>query len=79
MPNERIYQLPDASFLCEYFRCVGKFLEDNMSNFFPYFRLDQTVAMIALVAAVACAAVAAGIPAYRASKLDVIDALRRVG
>jgi putative ABC transport system permease protein len=58
---------------------IGRFLEDNMSNFFPYFRLDQTVAMIALVAAVACAAVAAGIPAYRASKLDVIDALRRVG
>jgi putative ABC transport system permease protein len=58
---------------------IGKFLEENMSNFFPYFRLDQTVAAIALVAAMACAAVAAGIPAYRASKLDVIDALRRVG
>ena len=28
-PNEHVYQLPDASFLCEYFRCVGKFLEDE--------------------------------------------------
>ena len=29
VPNEHVYQLPDASFLCEYFRCVGKFLEDG--------------------------------------------------
>jgi hypothetical protein len=28
-PNEHVYQLPDASFLCEYFRCVGKLLEDG--------------------------------------------------
>ncbi len=28
-PNERVYQLPDASFLCEYFRSVGKHLEDG--------------------------------------------------
>jgi hypothetical protein len=24
-----VYQLPDASFLCEYFRSVGKLLEDG--------------------------------------------------
>ena len=29
VPNEHVYQLPDASFLCEYFRCVGKRLEDG--------------------------------------------------
>jgi hypothetical protein len=29
VPEEHAYQLPDASFLCEYFRCVGKFLEDG--------------------------------------------------
>jgi hypothetical protein len=29
VPNEHVYQLPDASFLCEYFRCVGTFLEDG--------------------------------------------------
>jgi hypothetical protein len=29
VPNERVYQLPDASFLCEYFKSVGKLLEDG--------------------------------------------------
>lgn len=28
-PNEHVYQLPDATFLCEYLRCVGRFLEDG--------------------------------------------------
>jgi hypothetical protein len=28
-PDEHVYQLPDASFLCEYFRCVGKLLDDG--------------------------------------------------
>jgi hypothetical protein len=29
VPGERIYELPDASFLCEYFACVGKLLDDG--------------------------------------------------
>jgi hypothetical protein len=29
VPDEHVYQLPDASFLCEYFRCVGRLLEDG--------------------------------------------------
>jgi hypothetical protein len=29
VPNEHVYQLPDASFLCEYFRSVGTLLEDG--------------------------------------------------
>ena len=29
VPNEHVYELPDASFLCEYFRCVGRLLEDG--------------------------------------------------
>jgi hypothetical protein len=28
-PNEHVYQLPDATFVCEYLRCVGRFLEDG--------------------------------------------------
>jgi hypothetical protein len=28
-PDEHVFQLPDSSFLCEYFRCVGRFLEDG--------------------------------------------------
>jgi len=29
VPGERAYQLPDASFLCEYLRFIGKLLEDG--------------------------------------------------
>ena len=29
VPDEHVYQLPDASFLCEYFRSVGRLLEDG--------------------------------------------------
>jgi hypothetical protein len=29
VPSERVYELPDPSFLCEYFKCVGKLLEDG--------------------------------------------------
>jgi len=29
VPNERVYELPDASFLCEYFSSVGRLLEDG--------------------------------------------------
>src|SRR5882724_1964083 len=29
VPSERVSGLPDASFLCEYFRCVGRLLEDG--------------------------------------------------
>jgi len=29
VPNERVYLLPDASFLCEYFKSVGRLLEDG--------------------------------------------------
>jgi hypothetical protein len=29
VPGERMYELPDASFLCQYFKCVGKLLEDG--------------------------------------------------
>ena len=29
VPSKDLHQLPDASFLCEYLRCVGKFLEDG--------------------------------------------------
>jgi hypothetical protein len=32
VPTERIYELPDASFLCEYFGSVGKLLEDGQLN-----------------------------------------------
>jgi hypothetical protein len=31
-PGERVYQLSDASFLCEYLRFIGKLLEDGHFN-----------------------------------------------
>ncbi len=57
---------------------LGRWLEENMGSFFPYFRIQATVAVLAVGLAVGLGAVAASIPAYRASKLRVIDALRRV-
>jgi hypothetical protein len=29
VPDERVYQFPDASFLCEYLRFIGRLLEDG--------------------------------------------------
>ena len=57
---------------------VGRFLEENMGAWFPYFSIPPEVAAMALGFAAVLAAIAAGIPAYRATKLDVIDALRRL-
>jgi putative ABC transport system permease protein len=58
---------------------VGRFLEENMGGFFPYFRVASADAILAGVVAVALACVVAALPAYQASKLNTIDALRRVG
>lgn len=58
---------------------VGRFLEENMGAFFPYFRVAPKDAGLAAALAVALACVVALIPAYQASKLNTIDALRRVG
>lgn len=58
---------------------VGRFLEENMGGFFPYFRVAERDALIAGLLALVLAALAAAIPAYRVTKLDIIDALRRVG
>lgn len=58
---------------------MGKWIEDNMGSFFPYFQVPVDVAITAVVLATLLAGLAAVIPAYRASRLDVIDALRRIG
>jgi putative ABC transport system permease protein len=58
---------------------IGVFMEDQMANFFPYFKLSDSDVVLALVVSAVVAAVAAAVPAYQASKLDVIDALRQVG
>lgn len=58
---------------------MGRFLEENMGAYFPFFRIEPQTAVAALVLAALLGFAAAAIPAYRASKLNVIDSLRRVG
>jgi putative ABC transport system permease protein len=58
---------------------MGRWLEENMGSFFPYFRVNAGTAVVAVVLSVALAAVASLIPARQASRLSILDALRRVG
>jgi putative ABC transport system permease protein len=57
---------------------IGRFLEENMGAWFPYFRIAPETAALAVGLAVMLAASAATIPARRAARLAVTDALRRV-
>ncbi len=57
---------------------MGPFLEEHMAGWFPYFRTPGSVMLLSLVAAGALGGLAAALPAVRASRLKVTDALRRV-
>jgi putative ABC transport system permease protein len=57
---------------------LGPAVEENMSGFFPYFRTPTSVLVTALGAAAVLGVVAGAIPAIRASRLKVTDALRRI-
>jgi putative ABC transport system permease protein len=57
---------------------LGRWLEENMGGFFPYFRIDPAATVMAVVLAMGLGAAAAALPAYRASQLRVVDALRRI-
>jgi putative ABC transport system permease protein len=58
---------------------VGRFLEENMGAWFPFFNVSAGVAGAALGLAIALSLAAAIIPARQAARLHVIDSLRRVG
>jgi putative ABC transport system permease protein len=59
---------------------LQKFVEEGpMSGFFPYFRLQPTSIVVALVLAVVLGLIASFVPAWRASRLSVTNALRRLG
>lgn len=58
---------------------IGPFLEENMGALFPYFRVETSTLVWAVGLSVLLGALAAAIPAYRASKLEVVTAIRRVG
>jgi putative ABC transport system permease protein len=57
---------------------MGRYIEEHFGALFPYFRLDWRNAVLALSLAAVLAAIAAAIPAWRASKLRAVDAVRRV-
>jgi putative ABC transport system permease protein len=57
---------------------MGRWLEENVGAWFPYFRIDPKTHVLALVCAALLAVTASLLPAIRASRLSVTDALRRV-
>jgi len=58
---------------------VGRFIEENMGQYFPQFRVQPELAAFAFGLAVLLALVAAILPARQAANLQVVDSLRRVG
>lgn len=59
-------------------RGLGRFLEENMGSFFPFFRIPPLAAALAFVLALGLGALAAALPALGAARLRPIEALRRV-
>jgi putative ABC transport system permease protein len=57
---------------------LGRWLEENMGSMVPYFRIEVTTAALALGFSLLLGVAAAVIPAVRASRLTVTDALRRI-
>ena len=53
-------------------------IEENMGQFFPHFGIAPEAAAMAFALSLVLGAAAAVLPAYNASKLKVVDALRRV-
>ncbi len=59
-------------------RGVGRFVEENMGSFFPYFRVSAGTAATAFALALSTSALAGALPALGASRLKVVDSLRRI-
>jgi putative ABC transport system permease protein len=57
---------------------LGRWLEENMGSMVPYFRIEVATAAQALGFSLLLGVAAAVIPAVRASRLTVTDALRRI-
>jgi putative ABC transport system permease protein len=58
---------------------LGRVIEENMGNMFPQFKVQPEMAAFAFALAVVLGLVAAILPARKASRLQVVEALRRVG
>ncbi len=57
---------------------MSRFIEENMGGMFPYFRIEPSVAAVAMGLAIVLGGVAALMPAIRAGRIPVVDALRRI-
>jgi putative ABC transport system permease protein len=57
---------------------IGRIVEETMGAFLPYFRLEPSTAALGVVVAASLGGAAAAIPAWRASQLKVVDAVRRL-
>lgn len=58
---------------------MGRVIEENMGNMFPQFKVQPTVAVFAFALATMLGLVASVLPARKAARLQVVEALRRVG
>lgn len=59
-------------------KVLGRWLEENMGAFFPYFRVPPLMVVAAFFVAVALGIAASVLPARQAMKIRVTEALRRV-
>lgn len=57
---------------------LGRWIEENQGSMMPYFRIEATTMVLAFALAVGLATLSAALPAWRASRLTVTDALRRL-
>jgi putative ABC transport system permease protein len=60
-------------------RGLGRWLEENMGAWFPYFRVEPSTMLLTVAIAIVIAIVASLIPSIQAGRIAVTDALRRVG
>jgi putative ABC transport system permease protein len=60
-------------------RLMGRWLEENMGGFFPFFRIDTETSIAAISLSVALGLISGIVPAYQVSKLEVVASLRKVG
>ena len=58
---------------------LSRWITENLGGLFPYFELNLVSAVVAFGLGVIGGVIASVIPAYQASKLQVVNALRRVG
>jgi putative ABC transport system permease protein len=68
--------------VCGFFlinNAVGRIMEESFTGFFPYFRVAPEDMVISILLSVGLAVIASIVPAYQASKLPVVDALRKLG